>query len=72
MKTTLEELVGKDGQLNVWLVDKNGYTRQRWVDITVGGTLRISGYELKELADFGTRWCHSPFTKYEDANKFIV
>jgi hypothetical protein len=71
--TTLEDLVGKDGQNNCWLIYMDG-SRQLAVPFIDGwGDLCI--FEKKELEKSikaGTKYSSSPFTAYADANEFVV
>ena len=67
--TTLEDLVGKDGQRVVWLIKLNQTSRLHDVD-TWNGKLTLNTVKVQLIIDSGWRWSHSPFTPYADANEF--
>jgi hypothetical protein len=72
--TTLEDLVGKDGQKAVWIIAEDGDVSQCQVCTSLKN-LFIKGGDDKwcnrmELKD--SRWSHSPFTAYADANEFVA
>ena len=69
--TTLKDLVGDDGQKQLWIHHKDYNTVLASIYITVGGYIKINGVDSNRLAEGTSRWSHSPFTKYEDANEFI-
>jgi len=67
-KTTLRDMVGDDGQKQVWLVASCG---------KVFGNLQLSANMIglttfANRAGMGYRWSNTPFISYEDANEFIV
>ncbi len=72
--TTLEDLVGEDGQKAVWLIAEDGQVCSCHVSIfhkeinLCGGDLKW--WAIKDLLD--SHWSHSPFIAYADANKFVV
>ena len=70
--TTLTDLVGKHGQNNVWLYCKSGSIRQVNVSLTQSERIHVDSWSVKDNAEQGKRWSNDPFTKYADANEFVV
>ena len=71
--TTLADLVGEDGQKSCWLHAYNG--AHPLLAGVANGNLRIyrvlcDQTSIGEAIDLSLRYSHSPFTSYEDANKF--
>ncbi len=75
--TTLADLVGEDGQKVVWLhwesngCDNDTAAAQVLVTKNNGGIL-VDSESIKCMVSKNYRWSHSPFTAFEDANKFRV
>jgi len=73
-RTTLQDLVGEDGQKNFYTIERIGEVVQAYAELDSRGELRIGGHLLYDRDYFSpeTRWSHSPFTPYKEANKFVV
>ncbi|MBG7617822.1 MAG: hypothetical protein IZT57_05590 [Chloroflexi bacterium] len=72
--TTLADLVGEDGQNNVWLIAVDGEVAQCHVSMCMGEIhLKRGGLAWRRPSDLeDARWSNDPFTSYEDANEFIT
>ena len=73
--TTLEDLVGKDGQKNFYLHVEDGMSAGR-VSLYDGESLEFKPMHMdgactiEHYIENQVRWCNSPFTPYADANEF--
>ena len=74
--TTIEDLVGEDGQKIVWIHVDQKNVAQTMILIGEDGLFDFfTGGETHSIEKYircGTRWSHSPRTPYEEANEFVV
>lgn len=74
--TKLEDLVGKDGQKNFYIIHEDIVVEQCFIGSSHIGLLFLQStceaFSFEIAKDKKLRWSNSPFTAYEDAQEFIV
>jgi len=68
--TTMQDLVGEDGQKNVWIFYTKNSIHRAKVSINEARGLEVGNWSIRTLSKKGCRWSHSPFTPHKEANKF--